>query len=244
MACHCCKMLDLPVGLARNLNISGGVGMQSRFWKLHTWWMLRHGNVGVHVYTWYSAGVCHVQRCYAWGAVGWGVWTFGFLCKHGTLLMCSCLHMVRCWCVMWKRITQSQCHVSLSIVSSSCLGWMYFFLPCVSKTPLSFFRHSGGLCISQDVWWYASLGARRPLHHALYSRKAFVTLSKPGCTDKKYKLNGSKLYFRLCHFCFWTKGKSFHCSVVAGTICQQTRLPFSIRHHLLQILKDFTHDIL
>lgn len=54
----------------------------------------------------------------------------------------------------------------------------------------------------------------------------------------------AKLYFRLCHFCFWNKGKSFHCSVVAGTICQQTRLPFSIRHHLLQILREFTHDIL
>ena len=24
-----------------------GVGMQSRFWKLHTCWMVRHGNVGV-----------------------------------------------------------------------------------------------------------------------------------------------------------------------------------------------------
>ena len=50
--------------------------MQSRFWKLHTCWMLRHGNVGV--------------------------WTFGFLCKHGTLLVCSCVHMVRCWCVMCR----------------------------------------------------------------------------------------------------------------------------------------------
>ena len=54
----------------------------------------------------------------------------------------------------------------------------------------------------------------------------------------------AKLYFRLCHFCFWNKGKSFHCSVVAGTICQQSRLPFSIRHHLLQILRDhLPHDI-
>ena len=24
-----------------------------------------------------------------------------FLCNHGTLLVCSCVHMVRCWCVMW-----------------------------------------------------------------------------------------------------------------------------------------------
>ena len=53
-----------------------GVGMHPRFWKLHTCWMLRRGNVGV--------------------------WTFGFLCKHGTLLVCSCVHMVRCWCVMCR----------------------------------------------------------------------------------------------------------------------------------------------
>ena len=67
-------------GLARKFNMWGGggvgVGMQSRFWKLHTCWVLRHGNVGV--------------------------WTSGFLCKHGTLLVCSCVHMVRCWCVMCK----------------------------------------------------------------------------------------------------------------------------------------------
>ena len=73
-------MLGLPGGFARNFNMWGGggvgVGMQSRFWKLHTCWMLRHGNVGV--------------------------WTFGFLCKHGTLLVCSCVHMVRCWCVMCR----------------------------------------------------------------------------------------------------------------------------------------------
>ena len=38
--------------------------MQLRFWKLHTWWVLRHGmggvgcgNVGVHVYTWYAGGL-------------------------------------------------------------------------------------------------------------------------------------------------------------------------------------------
>ena len=74
------NMLGLPGGLARKFNMWGGggvgVGMQSRFWKLHTCWMLRHGNVGV--------------------------WTSGFLCKHGTLLVCSCVHMVRCWCVMCR----------------------------------------------------------------------------------------------------------------------------------------------
>ena len=94
----------------------------------------------VHVYTWYAAGV--------------------LMCTHGTLLVCSCVHMVRCWCVdvytwyaagvfmcthgtlcwcvMCKRITQSQCHVWLSIVSSSWLGSMYFFLPCVSFLSDSF----------------------------------------------------------------------------------------------------------
>ena len=25
-----------------------------------------------------------------------------FLCNHGTLLVCSCVHMVRCWCVMCR----------------------------------------------------------------------------------------------------------------------------------------------
>ena len=75
-----CNMLGLPGGLARKFHMWGGggvgVGMQSRFWKLHTCWMLRHCNVGV--------------------------WTFRFLCKHGTLLVCSCVHMVRCWCVMCR----------------------------------------------------------------------------------------------------------------------------------------------
>ena len=50
------------------------MGTQSRFWKLHTRRMLRHGNVGVHVYTWYAAGVscakvlrlrCFGVRCFA-----------------------------------------------------------------------------------------------------------------------------------------------------------------------------------
>ena len=173
------NMLVLPGGFARKFDMWGGVGvgMQSRFWKLHTCCMLRHGNVGawtfvfyvfmvrwwcVHVYTWYVAGV----SCAGWGGVGvgmqsrfWklhtccmlrhgnvGVWTFVFfmyswyaagvfMCTHGTLLVChvqvgvglgwgcnhvsgSCTHavcyatatlvcelsvfyvfMVRCWCV-------------------------------------------------------------------------------------------------------------------------------------------------
>ena len=53
----------------------------------------------------------------------------------------------------------------------------------------------------------------------------------------------AKLYFRLCHFCFWNKGKTFHCSLVAAIMCQQPRLPFSIRHHLLQILREFTYHM-
>ena len=75
--------MGLPGGFARNFNMWGGVGCV---------------NVGVHVYTWYAAGVfmcthgtllvCHVQKCYAWGGVGWGVLTFVFICKHGTLLLC------------------------------------------------------------------------------------------------------------------------------------------------------------
>ena len=99
--------------------------------------MLRHGmggvgcsNVGVHVYTCYAAGVscakvlrlgCFVVHCV----------NFCFLFKHGTLLVCSCVHMVRCWCVMCKRITQSQCHVWLSIVSSS------WWVECISSCHVS-----------------------------------------------------------------------------------------------------------
>ena len=65
-----CNMLGLPGGFARNFNMWGGVG----------WGGVGCVNVGVHVYTWYAAGVfmctygtllvCHVQRCYAWGGVG------------------------------------------------------------------------------------------------------------------------------------------------------------------------------
>ena len=33
-----------------------------------------------------------------WGGVGWGVSTLVFMCTHGTLLVCWCVHMVRCWC--------------------------------------------------------------------------------------------------------------------------------------------------
>ena len=66
----------------------------------------------VHVYTWYAAGVfmcthgtllvCHVQRCYAWGGVGWGG-----VCQR----WCSCVHMVRCWYVDWVQCISSW-HVS------------------------------------------------------------------------------------------------------------------------------------
>ena len=71
----------------------------------------------VHVYTWYVAGVsCGVGVGLGWGCnhVSW-ICTHTvcyatatlvcelsvFLCNHGTLLVCSCVHMVRCWCVMW-----------------------------------------------------------------------------------------------------------------------------------------------
>ena len=50
---------------------------------VYTWYVGWGGvgcvNVGVHVYTWYAAGV--------------------LMCTHGTLLVCWCVHMVRCWCV-------------------------------------------------------------------------------------------------------------------------------------------------
>ena len=69
-------------------------------------------NVGVHVYTWYAAGVLMCTHG-TWGGVGWGgvgcvnvgvhVYTWYaagvLMCTHGTLLVCSCVHMVRCWCV-------------------------------------------------------------------------------------------------------------------------------------------------
>ena len=95
-----CNMLGLPGGFARNFNMWGGVGCV---------------NVGVHVYTWYAAGVfmcthgtllvCHVQRCYAWGGVGWGVLTFFFICKHGTLLVChvQTYHAIAVSCLIVHR---------------------------------------------------------------------------------------------------------------------------------------------
>ena len=46
-------------------------------------------NVGVHVYTWYAAGVLMCPHG-TWGGVGWGG-----VCQR----WCSCVHMVRCWCV-------------------------------------------------------------------------------------------------------------------------------------------------
>ena len=51
-------MLGLPGGFARNFNMWGGVG----------WGGVGCVNVGVHVYTWYAAGV--------------------LMCTHGTLLVC------------------------------------------------------------------------------------------------------------------------------------------------------------
>ena len=62
-------------------------------------------NVGVHVYTWYAAGVlmCTHGTCgVGWGGVGWGgvgcvnvgvhVYTWyaagALMCTHGTLLVC------------------------------------------------------------------------------------------------------------------------------------------------------------
>ena len=44
-------------------------------------------NVGVHVYTWYAAGVLMCTHG-TWGGVGWGVSTLVFMCTHGTLLVC------------------------------------------------------------------------------------------------------------------------------------------------------------
>ena len=100
-----------------------------------------------------------------WGGVGWGVLTFVFICKHGTLLVC---HV----------ITQSQCHVWLTIVSSSWLGSMYFFLPCVSKTPLSF-SVTLGACAStrtyRDMrpWEQGVLCTTQNFHSSLFNLRSF-----------------------------------------------------------------------
>ena len=79
-------MLGLPGGFARNFNMWGGVGWGGvcqrwcscvhmvRCWcvDVYTWYVGWGGvgcvNVGVHVYTWYAAGV--------------------LMCTHGTLLVC------------------------------------------------------------------------------------------------------------------------------------------------------------
>ena len=64
--------------------------------------------------------VCHVGWGWGWGgdaitflefahmlyATPRQRWCVNFRCfyvisNHGTLLVCSCVHMVRCWCVMW-----------------------------------------------------------------------------------------------------------------------------------------------
>ena len=75
--------------------------------QLATCWVYRGGLPGILTCGVGWGGV-------GWGGVGWGVSTLVFMCTHGTLLVCSCVHMVRSWCVMCKRITQSQCHVRLS----------------------------------------------------------------------------------------------------------------------------------
>ena len=201
-------MLGLPGGVCPEFwHVGwGGVGCVNVGVHVYTWYaagvlMCTHGtwggvgcvNVGVHVYTWYAAGVLmythgtllmcscvHMVRCWCvhvytwyaagvlmcthgtWGGVGWGVSTLVFMCTHGTLLVCWCVHMVRCWCVdvyTWCAAGVFMCthgtllvcwcvhmvrgvgfmyHVWLSIVSSSWLGSMYFFLPCVSFLSDSF----------------------------------------------------------------------------------------------------------
>ena len=126
------NILGLPGGFARNFNIWGAVG-----------WV----NVGVHVYTWYAAGVLmcthgtllvcscvHMVRCWCVMCkgvtlgVGWGVLTFGFICKHGTLLVCSCVHMVRCWCVdvhTWYAASVFMCTHGTRLVchAQRCYAW-------------------------------------------------------------------------------------------------------------------------
>ena len=63
-------------------------------------------NVGVHVYTWYAAGVsCAKVLRLGWGGVGWGVSTFVFICKHGTLLVChvQTYHAIAVSCLIVHR---------------------------------------------------------------------------------------------------------------------------------------------
>ena len=107
-------MLGLPGGFARNFNMWGGVGWGGVGWGVSTLvFMCTHGTLlvcscvhmvrcwCVHVYTWYATGVScvHMVRCWCvmckgvtlgvgCGGVGWGVSTFVFICKHGTLLVC------------------------------------------------------------------------------------------------------------------------------------------------------------
>ena len=70
-------MLGLPGGFARNFNMWGGVG-----WGVSTLVFMCN-------YTWYAAGVLMCTHG-TWGGVGWG----GVFQRW-----CSCVHMVRCWCV-------------------------------------------------------------------------------------------------------------------------------------------------
>ena len=102
--------------------------------------------------------VCHVGWGWGWGgdaitflefahilyATPRQRWYVNFRCfyvisNHGTLLVCSCVHMVRCWCVMCRLGWDL---VSLSVVSGSlawveCIHEIYIYLyvrKCLKKT--------------------------------------------------------------------------------------------------------------
>ena len=72
--------------------------------------------------------------------VGWGVLTFVFICKHGTLLVC---HVQ-----MYHAIAVSCLIVQGFLIL---IGFNVFLLAMCLKNSSVFFRPSGGLCINQDV---------------------------------------------------------------------------------------------
>ena len=75
LVCWCVHMVrGVGWGGVGCVNVGVHVG-----WGVHMVRGVGCVNVGVHVYTWYAAGV--------------------LMCTHGTLLVCWCVHMVRCWCV-------------------------------------------------------------------------------------------------------------------------------------------------
>ena len=86
----CYNVLGLPGGLPGILTCGVGWGGVCQRWCSCVPWYA----AGVFMCTHGTLLVCHVQRCYAWGGVGWGVLTFVFICKHGTLLVC---HVQRCF---------------------------------------------------------------------------------------------------------------------------------------------------